>query len=160
VKTNCGRKRTKSSSASTTEKRKSAISTRAKSDCAEVRKISSRWRVSRCMAPRSPAESAKAAGRAPIRSVHWFTFEEIIVPMPAAAAPRSAKRSATMNSGDSEASGASHCTSRNSSTPYSRPVATRPSAKGSAAVKMVTPAKAKIVSTATRRQRVPYAASI
>src|SRR5581483_5265639 len=61
------------------------------------------------------------------------------VPIPAAAAPRSAKSIATMNSGDSEASGASHWTSRNSSMPSRRPVATRLSANGSAAVKMAAP---------------------
>ena len=107
------------------------------------------------MAPKWPPEIANASGRAPTRSVHWFTFDEIIVPRPAAAAPFHAKSRATMNSGDSDASGASHCTSRNSSIPYSFPVATKPSAKGSAAVKIAAPAKAKMPSTTTRRQKGP-----
>ena len=41
-----------------------------------------------------------------------------------------------MNSGASDASGASHCTSKNSSMPKVRPVSTRPSANGWAEMKM------------------------
>jgi hypothetical protein len=64
-------------------------------------------------------------------------LEEINVPMLAPALARSANRIATINSGDSEANGASHWTKTNSSMPKVRPVANNPSAKGSAAIKMV-----------------------
>ena len=86
------------------------------------------------MGSRLPWDSANAAGNAPTSKVHWFTVEDVSVPMLAAAAPRSAKSTATMNSGDSETSGASHCTSRNSSMWNVRPTASRLSANGSAAV--------------------------
>ena len=49
-----------------------------------------------------------------------------------------------MNSGDSEASGATHCTSTNSSMPALLPVSTRPSANGSAAAKITAAAKTKM----------------
>ena len=64
-----------------------------------------------------------------------------------------------MNSGDSDASGASHCTSKNSSIPKRRPVASKPSANGSAAIKIVTAATAKSAMAAMRRPATPRPAS-
>ena len=73
---------------------------------------------------------------APTSSVHWFTFDEISAPIPTEPRMRSANRIAIRNSGDSEASGATHCTSRNSSIARPRPISTRLSAKGSAETKI------------------------
>src|SRR5438876_225606 len=96
-----------------------------------------------------------ASGRLPIRSVHWFTLEEIKIVMPASCRHRSASNPAKMNSGASEASGANHCTSTNSSIPALLPVFTRLSANGSADAK-ITPAEyAKMPITASRRPRRP-----
>jgi len=61
---------------------------------------------------------------------------------------------ATRNSGASEAKGASHWTSRNSSTPNSVPVCTSPSAKGSAAARIASAAKTKSAAIAVRRRRL------
>ena len=80
------------------------------------------------------------------------------MPMLAAAAPRSANSTATMNSGDSETSGASHCTRRNSSMWNWRPTASRLSANGSAAVKIAPPASAMMPSVAARRPIFPVRA--
>ena len=77
-----------------------------------------------------------ASGRLPISSVHWFTFEEIRIVIPASCRPRSASSPASMNSGASDAKGASHCTSTNSSMPAVLPVLTRLSANGSAEAKI------------------------
>jgi len=71
-----------------------------------------------------------ATGNDPISSVHWLTLEEIRVAIAAVPLPRVAKMTAMMNSGASEASGASHWTSRNRSMPSSVPAATRLSANG------------------------------
>ena len=79
-------------------------------------------------------------GRAPTSNVHWLTFEDKRVPILAVGGPRSAKRMATMNSGDSEARGASHWIRRNSSIPRCFPLAMRDSANGFAARKIVRPA--------------------
>ena len=86
-----------------------------------------------------PPEMLYAIGNEPTSSVHWFTFDAISSVIPAPARPLSASSAARMNSGASEASGATHCTSRNSSIPNDSPVSTRPLANGSAAAK-TTPA--------------------
>jgi len=96
---------------------------------------------------------AKAMGNPPMSSVHWLTLEEIRAPMPAAARIRQAIRLAAMNSGASEASGATHCTSRNSSMPSSVPVCTNPSANGSAEARMIPAAKANSSTRTGRRRR-------
>ena len=56
-----------------------------------------------------------------------------------------------MSSGDSLARGATHCTSRNSETPSSSPVATSDSAKCSAESRMMMAAKTNIAMTQVRR---------
>jgi hypothetical protein len=89
-----------------------------------------------------------------------LTAEEIMMAIAAAAAPRSANTIATMNSGDSEASGAIHCTSRNSSTPNARPVATRLSANGSAAVAIAAPESAKSATATALRGASPSLAMV
>src|SRR4029434_1651830 len=128
---------TKRIKASVMENLKFAITTKAKSDWAAVKKISSDCLASITMGPIPPLERLYTKGSMPTRRVHWFTLEEIRVPRLAVAwAPR-AKRMATMNSGDSEAKGASHWTKMNSSMPQCRPVSNRASAKGSAAMKIV-----------------------
>ena len=86
---------------------------------AAVSTISSTWRPSRCIeAP--PPPSMNATGNDPISSVHWLTFAEISVEIAAPPLPRAAKMVAMMNSGASDASGASHCTSRKRSIPSLR----------------------------------------
>lgn len=72
--------------------------------------------------------------------------------MPAPARPRQASMPAAMNSGASDANGATHCTSRNSSMPSSVPVCTSPSANGSAAA-TITPAAQMKNATSTDRRR-------
>ena len=115
----------------------------AKRDCPAVRKTSATWRPSISMGDNDVPEMLKAIGRDPTSSVHWLTFEEIRIVIPAAARPRRASIAARMNSGASEASGATHCTSRNSSIPSDRPESTSPSAKGSAAAMTVPAANVK-----------------
>lgn len=66
--------------------------------------------------------------------------------------PRLAKIVAMMNSGASEASGASHCTSRNRLTPSSVPAATRLSANGLAHNRITAPDTRKRPTTAIRRR--------
>ena len=73
--------------------------------------------------------------------------------MAAVPLPRLAKMVAMMNSGASEASGASHCTSRNRSMPSSVPAATRLSANGSAHSRITTPDIVNRPTTAIRRLR-------
>ena len=62
-----------------------------------------------------------ATGNDPMSSVHWFTFAEISVAIAIAPLPLAAKMVAMMNSGASDASGASHWTSRNRSIPSCAP---------------------------------------
>ena len=59
------------------------------------------------------------------------------------------------NSGDSDASGATHCTSRNSSIAWLRPTWIRPSAKGSADTQIAQPAKTKSSTDQSRRPKSP-----
>src|SRR5438445_12646233 len=59
--------------------------------------------------------------------------------------PRNARTPATRSSGASDASGASHCTSRNSSMPSSFPPATSAPANGSAAMSTMLAAAARRV---------------
>ena len=63
---------------------------------------------------------------------------------------RQAYRPATNSSGASEASGAIHCTSRNSLTPRVSPLATRASAKCSALIRINAAANTAIVITVVR----------
>ena len=67
---------------------------------------------------------------------------------------RHAYRPATSSSGASEASGATHCTSRNSLTPSVSPLATRASAKGSALIRIRPAANTAIAITVVRRATV------
>jgi hypothetical protein len=70
---------------------------------------------------RPPAAAADAVGdrSMPTRSVHWLTFDETSARTARRwPCPRSRSMIATMNSGDSDASGASHCTEER--TPPSR----------------------------------------
>ena len=83
-----------------------------------VNSTSSTWRPS-SISEVPPPPAMWAIGSDPTNSVHWLTFDEISVAMAAVPLPRAAKMIAMMNSGASEASGASHCTSRNLSMPSS-----------------------------------------
>lgn len=83
-----------------------------------------------------------------------MTLAEISRPIAAEAFPRTAKMIATMNSGASDASGASHCTSRNWSTPSSCPDATSASANGSADAMITAADSTNIVITTLRRRPV------
>ena len=114
-KNSCTPKAAASSTASSRLKSRSQISSVASSDCAEVSSSSSLWRASSGSPTHARLATAYAIGSAPTSSVHWFTFEEISAPSPSAGGAANAKSSAITNSGDSEASGATHCTSRNSS---------------------------------------------
>ena len=67
--------------------------------------------------------------------------------------PCTANTMATMNSGASEASGATHCTSRNLSMPSWVPVVMRDSAKGSAEATITAAANTNIPATSSRRGR-------
>ena len=108
----------------------------ANNDWAAVKNTSSDCLESKCRGSSVPPEMLNASGRLPISSVHWFTFEEIRIVIPASCRPRSASSPASMNSGASDARGASHCTSTNSSMPAVLPVLTRLSANGSAEAKI------------------------
>src|SRR5438270_12136320 len=98
-----------------------------------------------------PAPRLKTSGRVAISSVHWLTLLDTSVRIPAAAWPRHTNSMATMNSGASDASGASHCTSRNSSIPNARPDSTSPCANGSAEMKMTYAAKTPMAAVMPRR---------
>ncbi|SKU51600.1 Uncharacterised protein [Mycobacteroides abscessus subsp. abscessus] len=77
--------------------------------------------------------------------------------------PRAAKIAAMMNSGASDANGASHCTSRNWSTPNCVPALTRLLANGSAHSRMTEAARTNIVTTVLRRRclgSMPIAAAV
>jgi hypothetical protein len=76
-----------------------------------VSTISSTCRESSTSA-HEPPPIPYATGKLPINRVHWFTLALTRMPSAIAALPRTANKIATMNSGASEASGASHCTSR------------------------------------------------
>ena len=114
---------------------------------------SSVWRASRAIPAAGPPPMRNASGRLPTSSVHWFTFEERRVPKAASSWPRRASTAATRSSGDSEARGASHWTSRNSSMPRTLPPWTSAPANGSAATRMTNPATAKSATTVARRAR-------
>ena len=114
----------------------------AKNDCAAVRNSSSRCRVSIGRPCRLALEIANTIGSVPTSSVHWFTFELTSVPSPAFVFSRHAYRPATSSSGASLASGASHCTRRNSLIPTASPLATSDSAKCSAQSRMTAAAAA------------------
>ena len=88
----------------------------ASNDCADVSSSSSVWRASRGNPRALPSEIAYAIGIAPTSRVHWLTFDDTRAPIPTEPRSLSANRTATTNSGDSEARGAIHCTRRNSST--------------------------------------------
>ena len=90
----------------------------------------------------------------PTSSVHWLIFDESSVPSASPPRSRHANRHTTMSSGASEASGASHCTSRNWSTPSRAPVPTSPFANGSAAASTIPAATTKSSGTTTWRCRV------
>ena len=98
-----------------------------------------------------PPPNRWATGRLPISSVHWLTLALISIPSASAALPRKANSSATMNSGASDASGASHCTSRNWSSPSASPLPISASANGSAQARMTSAEPANIATTSGRR---------
>src|SRR5678816_415093 len=108
----------------------------ASNDCAAVSQSSCSCLRSRCSALGLPILTEYTMGNVPTSRVHWLTFEETSAPSPAGASPRNVQMRATMNSGASEASGASHWTSRNSLIPQPFPAATSDSANGSADMKM------------------------
>ena len=90
----------------------------AKTDCAAVRNSSSRCSaLDRQAVELDAREIANTIGSVPTSSVHWFTFDDTSVPRPAFVFSRHANRPATSSSGASDASGASHWTSRNSLMP-------------------------------------------
>jgi len=68
----------------------------------------------------------------PTNKVHWFNLAERRLPNADPACPLNVSMIATVNSGASEASGASHWTRRNSLIPSAFPVFTSPSQKISA----------------------------
>ena len=82
-----------------------------------------------------------ATGSDPMSRVHWLTFAEISVAIAAPPLPLAAKMVAMMNSGASDASGASHCTSRKRSMPNLVPAPIRLSANGFAHVTITAAAK-------------------
>mgnify|MGYP001588640552 CR=1 FL=1 len=85
----------------------------------------------------------KAIGSIHIKSVHWFIFEEITTLNASAGLLLKANIIAIMNSGASEAKGASHWTKINSSIPNSFPAQSSPSANGPAEIKIVYPENTK-----------------
>jgi hypothetical protein len=113
-----------------------AMMATAKSDCAAVRNTSSfcsksKWRASIC-----PAPIEYTSPSVPISSVHWFTFDEMSVPIPAWALRRKVNRMAMIISGASDARGATHWIRRKVLMPKLSPIWMRPSAKCSATKRM------------------------
>ena len=113
----------------------------ANSDWAAVSSSSMRCWASIGRPSKVPAEIAKTIGIVPTSSVHWLTLLDSSVPSESDALSRHANRQATISSGASLASGATHCTRMNGSTPRLSPVCTRPSAKCSAQARMTAAAK-------------------
>ena len=111
----------------------------ANADCAAVRNSSSRCNESSGSPWSELDEIAKTIGRLPTSSVHWLTFDETSAPSAELVLRRQANSPAIRSSGASDASGASHCTSRNSSMPNCEPVSTSASANPSALAR-ITPA--------------------
>ena len=111
--TNCPMNRPNSIHASRTLMLRLASTAIANTDCAAVRNSSSRCSESSGSPVRCPAEIANTIGSEPTSSVHWFTFDDSSVPSPALVLSRHANSPATTSSGASDASGATHCTSRN-----------------------------------------------
>ena len=72
-----------------------------------VKVNSSTWRLSRASELGPPPRKC-ATGSEPTSRLHWLTLDAISVPMAATPLPRAANITAMMNSGASEASGASH----------------------------------------------------
>ena len=124
---------------------------------AAVSSSSSRWAASTGRPLRLPEAIANTSGRVPTSSVHWLILEETTAVSASLVFSRQAYNATTSSSGASEASGATHWTSRNSLTPSSVPVSTSDSAKCSATSRITTPATANIDSTLVRRARLPIA---
>ena len=95
-------------------------------------------RVERQAVQRDRRRSRTRSASDPTSSVHWLTFDDSSVPNPALVLSRHANIPATMSSGASDASGATHCTSRNVSIPACSPRCTSDSANGSAHAKITT----------------------
>ncbi len=57
-----------------------------------------------------PPPKKCASGSDPTSRLHWLIFDAMSVPIAAAPIPRRANITAMMNSGASDAKGASHCT--------------------------------------------------
>ena len=150
--TNWNRNNPSSANASRTVIDRFVSTATAKADWAAVRKSSSRWSESIGRPCNAPAEIANTIGSDPTRSVHWFTFADTSVPRPAFVFNRHANKPATSSSGASDASGASHCTSRNVSRPNCSPVSTSDCANGSAEAR-ITPAAARSITMTTVRRR-------
>ena len=100
----------------------------------------------------SPADALNSIAMLPTSRVSWLTPDEISAVSPATGFALRVNSTATMISGASEASGAIHCISMNSSIPKSCPISTRLWTKGSAATRMTPAANTKRNATMLRRQ--------
>jgi len=80
--------------------------------------------------PTAPAEIEYTIASVPMSRVHWLSFEEMSVLNPAVERALFTRYATTINSGLSEASGASHWIMKNSGMPYWSPNCSSPSAKG------------------------------
>ena len=89
----------------------------ANSDCDAVSSSSSRCTPSIGSPCRLREAIMNTSGSEPTSSVHWLTLELTSAPSAVLVCSRHAKSPAMMNSGASEASGASHCTRKNSEMP-------------------------------------------
>ena len=94
--------------ASVIENLRLAMTVIAKNDWAAVSRISSACLESRGMGFQWPAERLYTMGNMPIKRVHWLTLDATRVLKLFAPWALRAKRMATINSGDSLASGANH----------------------------------------------------
>ena len=111
--TNCDTNSPNSARASRTLMLRFDSTVTANADCAAVRNSSSRCSESRGSPLVAPPKTTNTIGNEPTSSVHWLTFDDTSVPRPPLVLSRHAKRHAMSSSGASDASGASHCTSRN-----------------------------------------------
>ena len=89
----------------------------ANSDCAAVNSSSRRCEPAIGNPCRLRDEIANTSGSDPTSRVHWLTLELTSAPRAALVCSLHANSPAMMNSGASDASGASHCTRKNSEMP-------------------------------------------
>ena len=97
--------------------RRFVIRATANSDWAAVNSSSRRCEPAIGSPCRLRDEIANTSGSDPTSRVHWLTLELTRAPRAAFVCSRHANRPAMMNSGASDASGASHCTRKNSEMP-------------------------------------------